>query len=307
MRISIILLSLFISSCSQASEQDIALGQVLYGTGQDQLAERILPEEKSVVSKIEYFNLLISGRLGQIEIDNAKRLLEDEIGKDNYAYPELKAAIFFFENEREKAISLLENRTDIDIPYTSIALAKEYIDGKYVEQNFHLAYEKLERFVHGYTWEPGYLLAKLGLGKKIKYQADTIIVWLLASYMTGDYPNELSDKPTMLLIHLAQDGVLMPKNDALAMAIAMESPVKSNLVSNALFKIYKSANKEALTKAFELAANIYKDKNKYLVEDRTTLAYILKRIYRINSGPKRGVPIDFPAYDVDKVSSGYSQ
>ncbi len=208
---------------SLAQEEKHSIGVLLYDIGETSFATDILKNENTKRSNNLYFSLLVSGRLGEVKLKDAINFFKDRYSENNYFYSENKAVILFLQDERKKAIDTLKNHNLLLTTQAKLWLAKEHIDGEYANQDFKVAYDYLDNVNYLYIWQSNYIRAKLILEKKVPYKADNAIAPLLKAYNYSSYGDPVfgiaTDTPTLALINIAQDGILMPRDSALTCGI----------------------------------------------------------------------------------------
>lgn len=301
----VFLFSLLLSFSSYSDEQMTSIAHHINRTGNPQFAEKLLSKETNMISRQEYFNLLVSGSLGKIKLAEAEAMYIHFKEHPDFS-SEMKAVLLFLNGDRKKAVDLIKDKKLILNHYAAVFLAKEYMKGDYVTED----YEKAHSLAHahnGAIFEASIILATLELEKRRPYASGDNAIRLLVSSLLKTIVRQNSDIPSLLLIHLTQDGILMPKDNILSAAIALSTTHKTDRLIHAFNNIAKNLSIDDYYEAHELAQNIKKEAydNEYKFIDYFVLGNFTKRMYRIKGGPRSGATIDYPAYNIQKIIAGF--
>ncbi len=305
---SITCLFFILFSCHSYSDEVLKnIGHHLGRTGQPEFAENSLINNSSnILLKHEYFNLLISGSLGERKLVEAKKFYEDNFKNHHLFADELKAVLLFLNGDRKSAVELLKSKDYIANPYAGTFLAKEYYKGKYLSQDFEKAYAVVHPY-KGRIYEAELLRSKFNLEKTYQFAAADSAFGHLVSSFHISINHKNTDIPALLLMHLSQDGILMPKDNILSAAIALATPKKTDRLITIFHKTVEKMTIKEYYKAYELSLKILNEvsNSNYKFSELFLQPYIGDRVYRITEGLRKGATKDFPAYNVDKILESY--
>ncbi|WP_271270850.1 hypothetical protein [Aliamphritea hakodatensis] len=292
----------FISPLSSADQSDKKIGSLLYQYQEYKLAADTLKNSTNKFDQQRYISLLLSGRLGEVKIKEARAFFEKSDLKNQYSSNYFNALITYFET---KNTSLLDNLPKA-ISLTRIGtflVAKHHINNLRYDD----AYKELQNKNDWTIWEIDFLKAQLILEKKVQdkyHHSDSGITYLVSAYIinSGHQFDIPSDAPTLFLMEILQDGKTMPKDNITAMAIALASPAKSQKVINRFNKILLDSTLSDVVESKAVAMDIINQRKNYFTKYENFLQpYLLDKIYRIQEGQKKGLPISYDAYDTNKI------